>query len=926
MVDASPTSGLVVSTSGTARPDIMWNASAGDADGRLYVLLSGPSTDFAAYDYSIAGDSYSLAIGPVNLPDMDAGSARAAIYQTPNGFLWASVMDGAGLRIAQSTNDGSTWSSATTLIVPMASGETQLTHFSDRGSSYVAVTAAENGDDLPDLGRYSKFLFYYIAEYDHWDHVTMAQGTLSMTITPINGETVTVDGKTYTFQTVLTDVDGNVAIGGSLAQAKLNLVAAISAQAGGAGAGTQYAASMTPHPSVLIADFSGDDAVLTARESGTGGNLIATTETLSNGVFDAATLGTTTDGASYWISDDVPLTSVSGGVASDGELGVVRDSSDNIYLVGETRRDPGVEGDKTLDPQIALFKRTAAGTWSQHIVEFDHVSSTGDRKRPVVSIVDTDIYVVAISQPKSESSYSSATLAALSFGSWTRLFEVGSGDTLETWRNNVVPRGAVTTGQGLPVLLDNLTDDTIWQAVIPQNSTNQPPGVYAGADVAVGIAAPTNLSGEVDDDGHGAPVTSLWTKVSGPGTVTFGDDTAPTTTATFSEVGVYVLRLTATENPPDPLSNSDEVSFIVSDNAPPGLSVISPADGADFCECDTIEFEGTSIDSESGDLSASITWESNLDGEIGVGGMFSTKDLTVGVHMITAEVTDGENVVDEVFTITIFVSDNAPPGLSVISPADGADFCECDTIEFEGTSIDSESGDLSASITWESNLDGEIGVGGMFSTKDLTVGVHMITAEVTDGENVVDEVFTITIDLEGPYPDTFVDDNGSIFETDIEWMFSEGITNGCPGVGPLYCPGDSLTWAQMASFLVRAFELPAVEGNRFDDVGSGSVHAANINALAEAGITLGCNPGGTLFCPNQTVSRAQMGSILARALGLDPIEGDVFDDVGGVHGGNINAIADLGVTKGCDPDGTLFCPDNPVTRGQMAAFLHRALC
>jgi 2-keto-3-deoxy-6-phosphogluconate aldolase len=126
----------------------------------------------------------------------------------------------------------------------------------------------------------------------------------------------------------------------------------------------------------------------------------------------------------------------------------------------------------------------------------------------------------------------------------------------------------------------------------------------------------------------------------------------------------------------------------------------------------------------------------------------------------------------------------------------------------------------------------------------------------------------------------------------------------------------------MASFLVRAFDLPAVAGNRFADVGG--VHTANINALAEAGITFGC--GGDNYCPTASVTRAQMGSFLARALGLDPIGGNVFADVGGVHEGNINAIAALGITRGCNSGGTLFCPSKAVNRGQMAAFLHRALC
>jgi virginiamycin B lyase len=170
--------------------------------------------------------------------------------------------------------------------------------------------------------------------------------------------------------------------------------------------------------------------------------------------------------------------------------------------------------------------------------------------------------------------------------------------------------------------------------------------------------------------------------------------------------------------------------------------------------------------------------------------------------------------------------------------------------------------------------------------------------------------------------DRFADDDG-IFETHIEWMAEQEITLGCKSEGTLYCPDDSVTRAQMASFLVRALDLPAVAGNRFMDV-SGT-HLANINALAEAEVTLGCNADGTLYCPDDLVTRAQMGSFLARALELDPIPGDRFDDVSGTHEANINAIAEAGITLGCNPEGALYCPDAFVTRGQMAAFLFRGL-
>ncbi len=131
--------------------------------------------------------------------------------------------------------------------------------------------------------------------YKRLDAPIAAQGTLTMDTIPADGNTVTVDYKIYTFQTSLTDVDGNINIGGTLAQAKLNFVAAFDLSGT---AGTDYATSMQGHNTVDIAAFISDDAILTARLAGTGGNSIVTTETFtpSSNIFDAATLGTTTTG------------------------------------------------------------------------------------------------------------------------------------------------------------------------------------------------------------------------------------------------------------------------------------------------------------------------------------------------------------------------------------------------------------------------------------------------------------------------------------------------------------------------------------------------------------------------------------------------------------------------------------------------------
>ena len=169
-------------------------------------------------------------------------------------------------------------------------------------------------------------------------------------------------------------------------------------------------------------------------------------------------------------------------------------------------------------------------------------------------------------------------------------------------------------------------------------------------------------------------------------------------------------------------------------------------------------------------------------------------------------------------------------------------------------------------------------------------------------------------------PLPFSDIAASPFRDDIMWLADSGITGGCGG--GRFCPDDAVTRSQMASFLVRALGLSAGAGaNLFTD-DNGSIHEADINILATSGITGGCGSG--RFCPNSFVTRQEMASFLTRALGLTAGAGAnlFWDDDGSLHEADIDRLATAGVTGGCG--GGRYCPVNYVTRAQMAAFLRRA--
>ena len=102
-------------------------------------------------------------------------------------------------------------------------------------------------------------------------------------------------------------------------------------------------------------------------------------------------------------------------------------------------------------------------------------------------------------------------------------------------------------------------------------------------------------------------------------------------------------------------------------NDPPVVDISSPTDGSTSDSGTTINFAGTASDTEDGDLTASLVWISDLDGQIGTGGSFSTTELSVGTHTITASVTDtGGKTGSAQISITV-KSTSPPPGGSTMS-------------------------------------------------------------------------------------------------------------------------------------------------------------------------------------------------------------------------------------------------------------------
>lgn len=172
--------------------------------------------------------------------------------------------------------------------------------------------------------------------------------------------------------------------------------------------------------------------------------------------------------------------------------------------------------------------------------------------------------------------------------------------------------------------------------------------------------------------------------------------------------------------------------------------------------------------------------------------------------------------------------------------------------------------------------------------------------------------------IAGIGPDgSFADDDGSVHEAAIDALARAGVVFGT--ADGTFRPTSLITRGQMASIIARALGLSSTVDAFPDD--NGSVHEAAINAIAAAGISQGRTDG--TFGPNDPVTRGQAASFTARALALSGGPDAFSDDDGSVHEGAINALAAAGIAQG-RADGT-YGPDENLKRGQMASIWARAL-
>lgn len=304
---------------------------------------------------------------------------------------------------------------------------------------------------------------------------------------------------------------------------------------------------------------------------------------------------------------------------------------------------------------------------------------------------------------------------------------------------------------------------------------------------------------------------------------------------------------------------------------------------------------------------------------------FVTSNFALGAHALTA-VYGGNSV---------YASSLGTNTLQVTT---------CASVSQAPLSFDSNGGQIQLALTatsscsWTAAADSTwIGVapasGTGNGTVTVTIGHYVGAADQNGNVNI-----SVTGQGSSAVPVTqrftatiFTDVLPSYYDFDaVNLLSTEGITSGCNASPPEYCPTTNIIRSQMAIFMVRAIlHTDAFDYNHtpyFTDVPANAFGFAWIQKMYELGITTGCGP--SLYCPNDLVTRAQMAVFLIRmrygsATIFDFPPTPYFTDV------TPSTFGWMWIQRMKEDNitsgctATTYCPTNSVTRGDMATFVMR---
>lgn len=309
------------------------------------------------------------------------------------------------------------------------------------------------------------------------------------------------------------------------------------------------------------------------------------------------------------------------------------------------------------------------------------------------------------------------------------------------------------------------------------------------------------------------------------------------------------------------------------DSTAPSVSISSPSDGDSFIEGADITFQGTAEDDGEAIAGRSMVWESDLDGRIGRGSLFSAGDLSPGDHTVTLIATDPAGN-RSTASVSITVKPNDPPSASISSPSDGSTFARGAPIDFRGSGTDPQAGDLSgASLKWSTDEEGPIGAGAQLTLKDLPVATHSVFLVAHDPQGLVDTAsVSVTVDPNGlPTVTIHAPSDRSSFP-EAESITFEG-SGSDPEDGTL--TGSSLEWTSDVDGVFGTGETVTTSRLSEGDHDISLIATDSRDAIAEdtIAITIQGDPEATIDQPDGQSVFQQGNSLTLQGSATDPGDG-----------------------------------------------------
>jgi hypothetical protein len=236
-------------------------------------------------------------------------------------------------------------------------------------------------------------------------------------------------------------------------------------------------------------------------------------------------------------------------------------------------------------------------------------------------------------------------------------------------------------------------------------------------------------------------------------------------------LGLHTLTFTVTDGAGNTMDRSVLYRVLDANDAAPVVAIAEPVDGAFAKEGDTVLLAAGATDGDLGDVSDFVSWTLLPAGTpLGTGSILQLTagdELPVGSHTLEARLVDAPFSATD--TVTLTLDANPAPVIDITSPADGSTVVQGDPVIVVATATDEDDGDLTDALAWSSDLDGPLGTGGYFDidSGNLTVGIHVLTVQVTDSRSATaTATVTVTIHRAPTVAISSPADGTSVLETD----------------------------------------------------------------------------------------------------------------------------------------------------------------